>query len=219
MVRYIIAAVFAATMLSCREIIPFQDTTGVQGYQLNGTLASANGIPIQDADVLITYNYDFISDSPVDTQQVYVTRPTSLVDIAVYTPTYDFVRQIFFDYRTTGPVPHYYWNGRDRYGNLAPSGKYLIRYAVDTTIVKYVPWILEAHRIAVTDARGRFTLSGSQLPVDDVFDIWNNTNTYIGTYSVAPSINLRFTKLTQTSTYFDVGLLQNRITTRTFTLQ
>jgi len=71
----------------------------------------------------------------------------------------------------------------------------------------------------VTDARGRFTLSESQLPVNGVFDIWDNTNAYLGTYSVAPSINLRFTKLTQTSTYIDIGLVQNRITTRTFILQ
>src|SRR5437868_163259 len=138
--RYVLAVVAVPALFGCRDVIPFQDTTTIQGYQLNGAVTTASGLPIENADVELVYNYDFIGDTPSDTQQVVVTKPLSLVDVAVYTPTYDFVRQLFFDNRTEGAVPHFYWNGRDRNNNLVPSGKYLIRYVIDTTIVKYTPW-------------------------------------------------------------------------------
>src|SRR5262245_15858946 len=104
MVRYIFACILCPNVLSCWDVNPFQDTRSIQGYQLNGTVTTNDGIPIEDVDVLLTYNYDAVSDTPADTQQVNVTKPMSFVDVGVYTPTYDFIRQIFFDYRTTGPV-------------------------------------------------------------------------------------------------------------------
>lgn len=217
--RAMLAVVLIAAVSGCRDVIPFQDITTITGYQLNGALTTASGVPIEGADVSLVYNYDFLSDTPADTVQVVVTKPVSFVDVAVYTTTYDLVRQLFFDNRNEGPVPHFYWNGRDRNNNLVPSGKYLIRYVIDTTIVKYTPWIVEGHTTAATDVGGKFTISGSGLPIGDVFDIYDNTNTYLGTYRVAQTINLRFTRLGQSSTYYDVGLLSNKITTRTFILQ
>ncbi len=219
MVRYILVGVLCTAILSCRDIQRFQDTTSIQGYQLNGTVTTPNGVPIEQVDVRLYYDYDFVSDSPSDTQQVAVTASLSLVDVAVYTVKYEFVRQIFFDYRTTGTVPRYRWNGRDRNGNVVPSGKYLIRYVVDTTIIKYSPWLVEGHSTDTTDTRGGFTLTSDRLPVGDVFDLYDSFNVYIGTYKVLPSIDIEFVKSSQTATYGNIALQKDIITGRTFILQ
>ena len=213
------AAILCAALSSCRDILPFENTTSIQGYQLNGTVTTPNGVAIDSVAVRLYYNYEFASDTLSDPQQVIVTKPVSLVDIAVYTPRFDFVRQLFFDYRPTGIVPRARWNGRDANGNLVPSGKYLIRYVVDTTIVKYSPAIIEGHVSATTDMKGHFTLTDDRFPVGDVFDLYDDANIYRGSYRVKSSVDIDMRKLTLHVSYSNVDLQKDRITTGIFILQ
>jgi hypothetical protein len=217
--RYVLLGILCTTALACRDILPFTDESSIQGYQLNGAVTTPNGVPIDSVDVSLYYDYDFISDTPVDTLRVVVTKPLSFVDIAVYTSDLKFVRQLFFDYRTTGVVPRAHWNGRDMNGRIVPSGKYLVRYAVDTAIVKYSPVIIEGKVTASTDAKGLFTLTPDRFPIGDVVDLYDVSDVYIGTYSVSSSVDIELQKLTLRRVYTDVGMEKNKITTKSFIIQ
>lgn len=217
--RYVLAGILCATTLSCRDILPFSNETAVDGYQLDGTVTTSSGVPIDSVSVYLYFDYDFVTDEPIDTERVVVTRPLSFVDIAVYTPAFQFVRQLFFDYRSTGVVPRARWNGRDMNGNLVPSGKYLIRYAVDTAIVKFSPVIIDGHVSARTDAGGYFTLLPARFPVGDVVDLRDGADEYIGTYRVTSSVNIDFRKLSLHKVYDNVNLQRDKVTSRIFILQ
>ena len=153
-----------ALLFSCRDIQPFQTTSSIQGYQLDGTVTSPNGIPLDSVVVRLFYNYDVVSDTPIDTQKVIVTDPNKIVDVAVYTPDYAFVRQLFLNYLPRGSVPHFLWDGRDLHGAIAPSGEYLVRYAIDSVIFKYSIVVVGGNVSATTDPLGHFVLTGDRLP-------------------------------------------------------
>ncbi len=214
--RWLCLLAFVA--LSCREIQPLGDDTVINGYQLDGVVTTANGVPIGGVAVRLWYYYLPVYSGPTDTLQVFVTDSTKIVDIAVYTPDYHFVRQIFLGYRSPGPLPRYRWDGFDQFGNVAPSGKYLIRYAIDTVIYKYSPLVIDGRITAQTDPLGRFTLKGAQLPVGDVFDFWNGP-AYDGTSEIDAQIGIDLTKLSSFKRYEAVALTKDRITNYNFTLE
>ncbi len=205
-------------LVSCRDIQPFENVSPVQGYQLNGTITSQNGIPIDSANVRVYYEYDLVGYDPIDTQQVIVTDSTKILDVAVYTPKFMFVRQLYLNYRQRGPVPRFAWDQRNQQGASVPSGEYLIRYAIDTTIVKYSVIVIDGHISATTDALGRFTLGADRLPVGVVFDAYATDNTYDATFRVRPVLDLILLKGGLESEYPNVQLNLNQITTAGFTL-
>ncbi|MBI3364831.1 MAG: hypothetical protein HY033_07985 [Ignavibacteriae bacterium] len=217
--RSALIVVVGILAFSCRDILPLQPSNSTRGFQLNGTVTTPNGIPLDSVDVRVFYNYDLVQTTPIDTQQVLVKDPSRIVDVAVYTPDYQFVRQLYLSYWPVGPVPRFTWDGHDADGALVPSGKYLIRYVVDTLIVKYSTVIIDGHRTTTTDPKGRFTLSAARLPVEEMFDHYRSNNTYEGTYRVLPEIDLVFTKSPLSKTYTGVSLDKNRITTVAFTLE
>ena len=204
---------------SCREIQPYEIQPHVNGYRLDGTVTTANGVPIKDVDVRLYYYYHRVSDTPIDTQRVYVADSTRIVDVAVYCPDNTFVRQLFLGYRAPGYLPRYRWDGFDYNGVPAPGGKYLIRYVVDTAIVKYSPVLLDGRTTATTDVFGQFTLDGNRLPIGDRFDIYDFANMYFGTYEVTPEIDIRLKKLTLSKLYTAIILTKDNIITRSFTLE
>jgi hypothetical protein len=205
--------------LGCREIQPLDVSTVIEGYELDGTVTTVNGVPIEGVSIRLWYDYRYVGDSPADTVTVVVTDSTKIVDVAVYTPDLRFVKQLFLGYRPTGPLSRFRWDGLDQFGGPAPSGKYLVRYAVDTVVVKFTPVVIDGRVTAVTDARGRFTLKGSQLPVGEVFDFYLGPNAYEGTYAIAPLIGLDLLKSSRVKRYGSITLLKNRITTSNFTLE
>lgn len=217
--RLLLAGLLALVSFRCRDIEPLSNDQIIQGYQLNGTVTTPSGVSIDSVNVSLYYDYDLVSDTPIDTQQVVVTKSQSLVDVAVYTPAYNFVRQLYFSYRGPGPVPRMHWDERDMNNNPVPSGKYLIRYVIDTTIIKYSPVLVEGHVTAVTDLAGRFTLTNNRFPFGETFDLYDGTDAYIGTYTVLTDINLEFRKLSQISDYGSIALTNGKVTTRSFILQ
>jgi hypothetical protein len=218
LVRYLLLCVPCSVLVSCRDIEPFQTSTPIQGYQLNGTVTSANGIPLDSVSVRLYYDYDIISYDPIDTQQVIVTDSTRIVDVAVYTPALVFVRQLFFNYLHTGPVRHFLWDERDEHGATVPSGEYLIRYAIDTAVVKFSVVVIEGHVTAVTDGLGHFVIRGDRLPVGTVFDSYTTQNAYDMTLRVRPDVGLVLLKAAKRADYPSIQLKKDQITTAGFTL-
>jgi len=208
-----------AFLFSCRDIQPVQPSSATSGFQLKGVVTTPDGLPLSGVEIRLYYNYDFVRDTPIDTQQVIVRDSSKIVDVAVYTPTYQLVQELFLGYRSTGPVPRYSWNGLDYTGALVPSGKYLLRYVVDTVVVKYSILIVEGHPTALTDTNGRFTITSDRLPVDEVFDHYLSNNTYEGTYIVLPSIDIILRKSPLSKTYTDIALERNRVVSVAFTLE
>lgn len=217
-VRYAVLCILCAVLPSCRDIQPFETSSSIQGYRLSGTVTSANGIPIDSAGVRLFYYYDVVSYNPVDTQAVIVTDSTRIVDVSVYTPNLVFVRQLFFNYLHTGPVPHFSWNELDQHGVPVPSGEYWIRYAIDTLVVKYSIVVVEGHTTATTDGLGRFIIPVEHLPVGTVFDAYTPVNVYDVTLRVRPAVRLLLLKAGLRAEYPSVQLKKDQITTAVFTL-
>jgi hypothetical protein len=204
---------------SCREIEPYNNPDVVQGYQVNGILTTDNGIPIDSASILLYYYYKYYSDQPFDTVQAVVTNPAQLVDISVYTTNYEFLKTLFSGPAgMTGPLSHYTWDGKDWHGYSMPSGKYLIRYKIDTTIVKYSVFVLQGQVSAMTDYGGKFTIPNKYLPVGEIFDIYYMNGEYYVTYQVEPRIALVFIRGDRRTDFFTLDLQKDKITTGAFTL-
>lgn len=216
--RIVLLSLVLALLPSCRDIQPFQTVSQIRGYQLSGTITSQNGIPLDSVSVRVYYEYDLVGYDPVDTQRVIVTDSTKIVDVAVYTPQFVFVKQLFFNYLHTGPVPNFFWDQRDQQGASVKSGEYLIRYAIDTQIVKYSVVVIDGHISATTDALGHFILGADRLPVGIVFDAYTTDNMYDATLRVRPVLDLILLKGALQSEYPNVQLNLNQITTAGFTL-
>jgi len=210
--------ILCAILPSCRDIQTFQMLSLIQGYQLNGTVTSMNGIPLDSVVVRLYYGYDIVSYDPVDTQRVVVTDSTRIVDVSVYTPELVFVRQLFFNYVHRGPLPHFTWDERDEHGTLVPSGEYWIRYAIDTAVIKYSVVVIDGRITAATDGLGRFVIPGEHLPVGTVFDAYTPENIYDVTLRVKAEVNLVLFKAGLQAEYPSVQLKKDQITTVAFTL-
>ena len=128
-----------------RDILPLESSSTIAGYQVKGIVTGQDGLPINAVNVRVYYYYGLLQNTPIDTLPVLVTDSTKIVDIAVYTSSYHLVREIFLGYRSPGRVPHYQWDGRDDNNKPVPNGKYLVRYVVDTAIVKFSTIIIDGH--------------------------------------------------------------------------
>lgn len=203
---------------SCRDFQPFEASIPITGYQLDGTVTTPNGIPLDSVQVILWYTYSLYRTTPLDTIQVVVTDSTKILYVAVYTSNFRYVRKLFFSFHRTGVVPRFPWNEKDDNGNFVPSGKYIIRYVYDTTIVKDVPHIAEGHPTAMTDARGRFSLTNANLPIGEIADFYYSNGDYEGTLRVQNDIILEFVKGEARNVY-RVALQRNKLVRGSFTLE
>jgi hypothetical protein len=218
-VRPLVLILACLAAFSCREIAPLAlPVHDIDGYGLKGTVMTSSGIPIDDVEVRLWYTYTLSSEGPIDTARPVVTDPTKVVSVAVFTPDGAFVRQLYLNYRTPGPVPRIQWDFLDHDGNFVPSGEYHVRYAFDTAVVKVERRIAQGLPSALTNASGQFDLGPERLPIGRSYDIYTVGNTYAGTYAVAASIDMEFRK----ESLFGaarVALNLNRLTTAAFTVQ
>ncbi len=217
--RVLAVAAVACLILSCREVQPFQPVSTIQGYRLDGIVTSANGIPLGGAQIYLYYNYDYYSDTPVDTVNVVVQSSTRSVDVAVYTPDHVFVRQLFLGPHAPGVLPLMFWDGLDSHGVAVSSGKYLIRYALDGVVVKYTTVVIDGHLTAVTDAAGNFTLGPSVLPVGTIFDAYYQDSTYAATFVVLPAVDILLRQASFQKAYTGISLSLNQVSTIALTLE
>ncbi len=215
--RAIVCGILALSFFRCRDVQPFGTTSPIQGYQINGIVTSANGIPIDSVDVILDY-YVQPQAVPLDTDRVFLADSTQLLDIAVYTPQNTRVRELYHGTHAAGLLPRTYWDGLDDGGNSMPSGKYFIRYTISNEIAKQVPTLVYLHSTTMTANGGQFTISNDRLPIGDIFDIFDASGTYVETVQIVPDIILVLKKLSLGQSY-DVTLVKDQITTRTFILQ
>jgi hypothetical protein len=204
---------------SCREIEPFYGSQNIQGYQVDGILTTSNGIPIEGARVELYYYYRYNSEQSVDSVQAVVTDSSQMIDVSVYTTDYEYLKTLYSGRAgMTGLIPYYVWDGKDWHGDTLPSGKYLIRYVIDNTIIKYSTTILEGHVSAVTDYRGMFSISNEHLPIGELFDVYFLSGQFYASYQVEERIELVFRYGYARSGFIPLDLQKNKITTGAFTL-
>jgi hypothetical protein len=203
---------------ACREIHEFAPVDAIDGYELQGVVTSQNGMPLDSVAVRLDYDFSFVSSRSLDTIQVVVTDSTKIVFVAVFEPSGRYVRELFFGFRSAGVVPHFKWDERDDNGEIVPSGPYVVRYVVDTVIVKEVGAIADGNISAYTNENGAFTLTGDRFPVGVQFNLYTDAGEFAGVYRVLEDVQLRFSKGSFTSSYI-VTMNHNSITRSTFTLR
>jgi len=174
--------------LTCREIQPFsaQPDAGFQGYQLNASVTTIGGVPVDSVLVRLSYNHVSVGLSPVDTQNDIVSNPNQILDVRVFSPAFEQVRKLFTGTHPVGIVPRYNWDGLGDDGNPVPSGKYLVRYSLDALIVKYSTVVISGTVAALTDAQGFFTIPSARLPIGLVYDEYSPDDVYLGTAQILP---------------------------------
>lgn len=207
----------AVLLCSCREIEPLERFIPVNGYKLEGTITTPNGIPLDSVEVKVSYTYDLYQTTPLDTVQVLITDSTKIVHVAVYNYNFRQVRQLFLGFHRPGVFPNFRWDERDDTGKYVPSGKYFIRYTYDTVVVKVVSHIAEGHTTAITDRSGRFTLTNANLPIGEIADFYRSNGSYRGTFIVRQSIKLKFLKDGLASSA-EVTLARNKLVRKSFIL-
>ncbi len=203
---------------SCREIQPFTPPAVINGYQITGNVTTANGIALDSVDIRLYFNFAHYTNSPIDTQRVYVTDPSKTLDISVYDPKNVYIRNLFLGFRPVGIVPRAYWNGLDQYGKPAPSGSYNIRYVIDTAVVKQSAVIIDGHSTATTDAFGNFTITNEHFPVGQIIDRYDSAGAYIATDRILSNVILEFNKFNLHAVY-EIELEPNQISTGAFVLR
>lgn len=198
MIRDVVrVSVFLLAILAmhCREIQPFQPASPPQqGYALDGTVITMNGVPIESVAVSIAYGYELVSrTAKSDTIPLVIPNPPKALYVDVYDLHGRHIKELFSGYLPPGRVTRiFYWVGTNDSGKPVPSGEYLTRYVVDTATIKIVPVVTDQHVTAYTDANGNFTLSSDNLPIDQIFDIYEPNGTFDGSYAISSTIYLFF---------------------------
>jgi len=218
-VKVAVMGLLSMITLTCREIEPPFDSNSIKGFQLDGIVANSSGIRLYGVDVSLFYQSDSVANVPVDTHKVIVNDVKQVVDISVYTLKYEFVSTIFFGYMNkTGPVTKVYWDGKDWNKQPVAGGMYLIRFFVDTAIVKYSPIILSGQLAAKSDRDGLFSIANNILPIGKFFDYYDLSGTFRSQRLLLPKITLQFSGYGRKSTYSNIELLKDKITSGSFIL-
>jgi hypothetical protein len=218
-VRWSLFALALLVSFSCREITPFESLTGISGYELDGIVTTKDGRPIDSVTVRVNYFYRLVQQTPLDTQRLSVSDSTHSILIAVYTPAGARVRTVYSGHLPLGTFPHYFWDERDDSGRFAPSGKYFLRYAESGTVLKSVPWLADGHITTSTNVAGQFTLSGTEIPAGEVFDLYYYNGSYDGTYMVQPKVHLELNRGALRAVADEVDLQTDYITRGSFIVQ
>lgn len=205
--------------LSCREIQPVETVRSIHGYELDGTVLAPDGSTVDSATVRLYFELDPVGSTPIDTQSVRVTGPNQIVNVSIYTPHSEYVRTLFSGTMAPGTVPRYPWDGIDAFGSPVPSGKYLMRYTVDATIVKSSTVVVTGHLTAVSDRKGQFILAGDQLPIGEVYDFYTSSNDYDATVTVRSEVGIVLQKSGLPTSSRAVVLTKDRVTVATFTME
>lgn len=196
--KYFLVPIFLFTAISCREIIPFDDSDSITGYQINGLVTNASGTALADVGVYLSYEYVKISNTPLDTIVVVVVKDSSVVSIDALSENKEVIRNLFSGWRRTGPIPRYTWSGEVTNNIFVSAGYYFIRYTIDSEIKKDVPIIVERTKTASTDATGKFIIPYKNLPINKIIDRYDTSDRYLGTYAVTEWV---FLELYHGSTY------------------
>jgi len=220
-VRFALLGIICVLIVSCREYQPFDTPVQVTGYELSGKVISANGLALGGVLVTLKYYYYEYGTNPLDTTQIIIPgTPIKFMSVNVYTPQNRLIKELYNDYPDPGVFPRQHWNEKDNTGHFVTSGKYIIRYVYDNQVVKETPTIVEGRVTATTDLYGEFTLSGSMLPVGDMFDIYDgdNPSTYYGVFKVSSRLQLLLSKGTAVS-HKEIEVQKDKLTRGIFTLQ
>jgi hypothetical protein len=218
-VLYMVVGLLCTITLTCREVEPYTASSTMKGYQLNGIVRDSSGSALRGTVVSLYFYYDSVAATPTDTQQIIITDSMIIVDISVLTLQYDFVKTIFLGHwLQSGPIYRVVWDGKNWMGNPVGSGMYLIRYYVDTAVVKYSPVVIDGAATDTADERGRFSITNNNLPFGERFDYYNLTGNFKAVYKILPMIKLKFQYEGRSAVYDSVDLMKNGISNGLFIL-
>lgn len=190
---------FLALLLSCREILPVEQEENITGYQINGSVTNQSGTPIPNVNVLLYYDEQKISNTQTDTTVAFVTDTNQVVTIQVFSMKSNLVRTLFTNKMAIGPIPRFSWDGLNGNGVEVPSGFYLVRYRIDTAVVKESPVVIDGNISSRTDSNGRFVVPNEYLPVNKTYDKYLQ-DTFQGVYLIGSTVVLELVSGTSVKT-------------------
>jgi hypothetical protein len=201
---------------TCRDIEPFEPRSSIRGYQLDGVVTTANGIPLDSVAIILYYDLALRSLHPLDSTDVVLSAPAQ-IDVNVFTTQGVFVKQLFSGVHPAGVVERPSWDGTDQNDSPMPSGEYVVRYVVGSTLVKSVPVIIDGRITTMTDAVGRFSIANDRFPIGKLFDVYNSQNMYTGTFVVESDVQITLRRSDLIARYL-VSMRKDEITSVRLTL-
>ncbi|MDI6766529.1 MAG: hypothetical protein QME52_06875 [Bacteroidota bacterium] len=190
----------------------------IVGYQLNGIVMTSNGIPLDSVMVRLFYRYDYVRSTPLDTVQIYLPALGYEINVSVWRDSTQYIRTLYSGTWSTGYLPRFRWDGKDTNLIQMPSGKYFIRCIINNRIIKETPVVLDGSITAITNNNGRFTITDTNLPIGEQFDIYRSNGTFYGVYRVSSTVALEFHIQEVYAEYPTVDLQKNQVTNLAFTL-
>src|SRR5712692_8620042 len=109
---------------SCREIEPVSPGQVFSGYQINGIVTNASGIPLEGIELRLFYEYG-VRYPAQDTAQLFVSDSVNTIQAEVFDGEARLVRS-FSIARFTGYLRRKIWDEKDSTSQSVKSGLYTI---------------------------------------------------------------------------------------------
>ena len=197
----------------CREIEPFSPSGPFFGYQVNGIVTNANGVPLEGVSLRLFYEYGG-RYAALDTAQLRVYDTLNTIRVEVFDADDKLVRW-FTVLPYSGYLQRNVWDEKDSTASDVKSGLYRMLVYFNTSLVKQSRWLVDGKVSAVTDVSGQFSILNSSLPVGEIVDLYDQQGSYFGTYEILPTIRLVVPSAPGSVL---VTLFQNQITRISLTL-
>jgi hypothetical protein len=183
-----------ALCAGCERPIPVPDQTpGVIGYEVQGTVTDQIGNPVPNVKVYVDYIGSYVYTDSAATRQYFISDPSASVQTVVVNWNNQLIRVL------TPLQTHYgwyqvLWNGKDSTGFLPPSGIYYVEYLVNGVPRFSYNQLVSGGQVAATDAQGHYTIPIQYLPVDSssvpVFSSYDST--YVGNLLISNAVIFTF---------------------------
>lgn len=174
---------------SCREIEPFTPPTEFSGYQINGTVETSGGMPLEGVPIRMFYQFG-ARVVPEDTARVFISEAADSIRIFVYDSEGRPVRR--FDVPdAVGWLPRNIWDERDSTNATVKNGLYTISVSIDGQTVKQYTWLVDGKICATSDANGEFSITNRHLPLGKIANRYDDQGQFFGAYIILSSVHLR----------------------------
>lgn len=178
----------------CERPIPIQDQpSGINGYEIQGTVTDQVGNPVPHVKILLDYLGSYVWTDTAATRRYFVSDPNTPIQAVVTDWNGRIVRALtqpenFFGWYQV------LWDGKDSAANIPPSGIYSVVYRAGGVPKFSYNQLVSGGQVASTDENGEYTIPPVNLPIDSssvpFFSSYDST--YVGNLLISNQVIVTF---------------------------